>query len=573
MEALDLDAVDETLFDALGFKHPLIVLMPYAAEAPAPLLALQAAVWRVMNPDLSYDERVVAALGIRRATGKVGLSAKEAAAVAIDLLRGLNDLLLSPAVLEQYCWACLELGGVRLEDGTFSSPPQRPLPVLVRTDAGSGKLVPVGHMSDQARVLDVWTNTSLELSSKQAQELSMSALDLRASLRMLMLFLMYAETDRAQVIGSKRLERFEEMGLSLWDALLAQLRDTLGFAPNDEEQFGPAVQNAMWHFLRSRSMANSLSKPGNDAQDSSTTVRTTSVASMHVIVRGQIPPGSSDEDRQALARYECFRAPLPVARLPDLAAIDAVRTRLASEFPWAEPAVEAIVDDLQCRSLFGGIELGMVPTLFVGLPGCGKSRLARRIAEELGVPFLAMSLAGMGDSRAILGTARGWTNGEASPLLRLLAERRAAGALVMLDEIDKACSGTRNDVPPTSALLNLLEVENSRCWYDTFLQAACDLSKMMYIATANRLSSIPKPLISRMRIVHIPEPRRQDFGVIARGALMDIAREWGLPPDVFNGIAQEVPLGKARNAREIRSFAQGYLGDWSRRALGPGRVH
>ncbi len=88
--------------------------------------------------------------------------------------------------------------------------------------------------------------------------------------------------------------------------------------------------------------------------------------------------------------------------------------------------------------------------------------MARRVAEELAVPFLPLSLAGMGDSRAILGPARGWSSGDASPLVRLLANRSRASAIVMLDELDKAHAGTRNDVQPTSALLNLLEVENAK---------------------------------------------------------------------------------------------------------------
>ncbi len=573
MEAIDLESVDETLFESLGFGHPLIVLMPYPATAPSPLLALQAKVWQVLSPGLPYVERLTVALGTRGAIGNLGLTLKEAALVAIDLLTGLNKLLLSPAVLEQITWAYLDRDGIGLEDRKFSSPPHHPLPSLVRVDSASGKAVLAGRLVEQSRAPDIWTNVSMELSGKSSQDLAMMCpADLRASLRMLILFLMHAEVDRFRATRSERLDRLEDMGLSLWNCLLAQLRKTPEYRPEaDERHFGPTIQNAMWHFLRSKELA----RPTVGASVSAPTQRlpTPATASTHVVVRTEIPPGANDDDRQALARYECLRQPLPVARLPEVAGINALEATLASEFPWAECAVTAIADDLRSRRLFGSVEVGMAPTLLVGRPGCGKSRLARRVAEELAVPFLPLSLAGMGDSRAILGTARGWSSGDASPLVRLLANRSSASAIVMLDELDKAHSGTRNDVPPTSALLNLLEIENAKCWYDTFLQTACDLSKLMYIATANSLSSIPKPLLSRLRIIVVSEPRESDFSGIARGALIDIAQEWGLPPTTLKHLADAVPIGAARNAREIRALVRGYLSDWARQNLGPKRTH
>jgi ATP-dependent Lon protease len=215
----------------------------------------------------------------------------------------------------------------------------------------------------------------------------------------------------------------------------------------------------------------------------------------------------------------------------------------------------------------------MTPTLLVGLPGCGKSRMARRIAEELKTPFHALSFAGMGDSRAILGTARGWSGGQPSPILNLMVSGASASQLVLLDELDKARSDTKNDIDPTSALLNLLEPESARCWYDTYLQTPCDLTKLMFLATANLLSPIPKPLLSRLRVVLVPEPRREDFRTIARGALVDIAREWDLPERTFESVGDAMTLGAARNAREIRAFARAYLHDWARKTLGPGRRH
>lgn len=571
MEADELEANDKTPFESLGFTHPLLALMPYAPSVPSHLRALQDKVIEAMNPNLPYLDRLSAALGGRRTIDNLGLGAKEAAKLAIDLFRGINKLLLSAAVLEQYTWACLDHDRIGLDSGKFTSLPERPLPILVDFEPEPNRPTSISRLIKHAGALDVWTNVSQELSARSPENLAMCAADLRASLRMLILFLMYADPDRSRPTSPARLNRFEGMGLSLWDSLLTRLREAPGYKLDDEQSFGPAIQTAMWHFLRSNDLAQqNRAVAGESLMEP---VAPAPAASMHVVVRGEIPPGTSEEDRQALTRLECLRLPLPVALLPEVSDIDAIHSRLASEFPWAEVAVAEVTDDLRSRRLFGGVEVGMAATLLVGLPGCGKSRLARRIAEELRVPFLPMSLAGMSDTRAILGTTRGWASGEASPLVRLLANKMSASAIVMVDEIDKASSGTRGDAGPTSALLNLLEVENAKSWYDTFLQTNCDLSKMMFIATANRLSVIPKPLLSRLRIIHVPEPRAADFRTIAKGALCDIASEWGLPPGTFKELEDAVPVGPARNAREVRAYARSYLTDWAKRSLGPGRTH
>ncbi len=571
-DAPEIQAPDEHVLHTLGCSHPLVLLMPYEPSAPAYLLELQELVWDSCDTALDYQDRLSAALSIRTAIPRLGLGLEEGARVAIDLLQGLHKLLLSAAAMEQLGYAYLDRDGIGLEDRAFSSPPHHPLPVLVRIDRWGTKATPVTRVSEVGDALDVWTSVSQELLGKSQEAIDgMCARDLRASLRMLILFLIHTNLDRFRATHAGKLDRFESMGLSLWNILLARLRESQEHRPDDEERFGAAVQQAMWHRLRSKPLADALAT----ASSSYSSVRSPAIVSpgTHVVVRDDIPAGSNDEDRQTLSRYERLKSPLPVSQLPDLAGINALEERLTTEFPWATSAVTAVAEDLRSRRLFGGFEVGMVPTLLVGQPGCGKSRLARRIAEELTAPYLTISLAGMGDSRAIQGTARGWSSGQASPILNFMLNRSSASALVLLDELDKACSNTRNDGPPTAALLSLLEPENSRVWYDAYLQTACDMSKLMFVATANALRPIPKPLLSRMRIVLVPEPRRADLPAIARGALLDIAREWGLPEDTFAELGDAIPLGAARNAREIRAMARAYLNDWARRSLGPGRAH
>jgi len=90
---------------------------------------------------------------------------------------------------------------------------------------------------------------------------------------------------------------------------------------------------------------------------------------------------------------------------------------------------------------------------------------------------------------------------------------------VLLDEIDKVGASSRNSVPPTVALLNLLEPENAKRWYDTFLQTTCDVSKLMFWATAKHPAApIEAPAVP-LQDRPVDEPRPSDFAAIVRGAL------------------------------------------------------
>jgi hypothetical protein len=568
----DLQTSEKHVFHSLGCSHPLARLMPFDSQAPAHMQKLQKHVWDTCDAHLAYEDRVSAALSIRKAIDQFDLCEQEAARLAIDILQGLHQLLFSAAVLEHLASAHLAREEIEFEDRAFASPPGHPLPVLVKFDLAAKKRVPVTRPVELGGALNVWTSVSLELLGKPYGALEqMRALDLRPSLRMLILFLIYTDLDQFRANVDGKLDRFRHMGLSLWETLLTRLRHSPEYKPEDEAHYGTQIQQAMWHRLRSKSLDHDVATGATQPTGAGPMLLPST--GTHVVIRGEIPIGATDEDRQSLGRYERLRQPMPVARLPAIERIDALEVQLNLEFPWATSAIAAVVDELRSRRLFGGVEVGLTPTLFVGPPGSGKSRLARRIAEELKSPHLTISLAGMGDSRAILGTARGWSGGQASPILNLMLNQGSASALIALDELDKTSSDTRNDGPPTSALLGLLEPENARTWYDTYLQAACDMTKLMFVATANALSPIPKPLLSRMRVVLVPEPKRRDFPAIAQGVLSDIAREWGLPDETFANLGRAMPTGAARSAREIRAFVLAYLNDWAKTSLGPSRVH
>ena len=187
--------------------------------------------------------------------------------------------------------------------------------------------------------------------------------------------------------------------------------------------------------------------------------------------------------------------PLPVPVLPDLMA---VRANLTAEFPHAKVLVDQLL-----AGLAGRTHLHMRPTIFVGPPGCGKSRFARRLAEELSAPYEMIPCGGMNDS-ALGGAARRWSTGE--PSLPMLAVRRheCAGPVIILDEIEKTGTGRLNG-NPHDVLLGLLERETASRWRDPYIHAECDLSHVTWLMTANDVSTISPILLDRARVRHFPE--------------------------------------------------------------------
>lgn len=199
-----------------------------------------------------------------------------------------------------------------------------------------------------------------------------------------------------------RIQFFDGLGLDMWNALLRRASRLQAPIESKEGRYGTLAQAAWLQHLRGQFVSSAL--PARwDAEDIEPGRR----AGLHVVVTAPIPPATDRPDREQLQRYEVLRQPLPVARLPELEVIDDIERSLGAEFPWALNAVKALVGELRTRRLFGSIEMGMAPTLFVGPPGCGKSRLARRLSELLNLPFRAIPCGGAHEAKPLLGTTRG----------------------------------------------------------------------------------------------------------------------------------------------------------------------
>jgi ATP-dependent Lon protease len=189
-------------------------------------------------------------------------------------------------------------------------------------------------------------------------------------------------------------------------------------------------------------------------------------APLLTVIGGPIPPSTDAGDRQTLDRFKPLESPLPVALMPSVTQLQESRSRLVREFPWARIAIHIIFSELITRRSFGSLVFHLRPVLLLGPPGIGKTRFARRFAEEMALGFRAIGFAGMSDIRSLTGTARGWSTGQPSVLLEPLPNNKSASALVLLDEIEKAIDSERKTPAATDFLLGLLEPENARSWFD-----------------------------------------------------------------------------------------------------------
>jgi ATP-dependent Lon protease len=237
--------------------------------------------------------------------------------------------------------------------------------------------------------------------------------------------------------------------------------------------------------------------------------------------------GDSSGEAPMLRTWLEWMTELPWAAPPTPAIdLETARAVLEADHHGLEKVKQRIIEYLAVLKLN---PQGRAPILcFAGPPGVGKTSLGQSIARALGRPFTRVSLGGVHDEAELRGHRRTYIGALPGNIIQGIRRAGSRQGVMLLDEVDKLGTGPRGD--PAAALLEVLDPEQNASFRDNYLGVPFDLSRVVFLATANQLEPIPHPVRDRMEVIELPGYTREEKLAIARRFLVQRQRDAaGLP--------------------------------------------
>lgn len=210
--------------------------------------------------------------------------------------------------------------------------------------------------------------------------------------------------------------------------------------------------------------------------------------------------GNSAHESAVIRNYLDFVISMPFSKTTkDKDNIKKAKEILDADHYGMEKVKERILEILAIRKVSESkIGTGI---LLVGPPGVGKTTIAKSIVKSMGRKMARVSLGGVRDEAEIRGHRKTYVSAMSGKIVKALRDANTSNPVILLDEIDKMASDMRGD--PSAAMLEVLDFEQNHEFSDHFMEIPTDLSKVIFVATANNVNSIPKPLLDRLEVIEL----------------------------------------------------------------------